>query len=211
LPEVDRRVKDIVLSADKGGEKEMRKTLFAILLALALVLIPVGSAFAATSAQVDVTAHPSILSISNSPATWEVNGITTPGSKIVKNTTYYANPLGDTTAPSATVVDGECRFTLTNDGDVNVDVNIAMSDLGAMTNGGGGYASNGATSFGASAYISGLAWPGAAVTLTTGGGAFETAFAPGSVKWGVALLTQTDSFTVPGDLTGTIDLTATES
>jgi hypothetical protein len=80
-----------------------------------------------------------------------------------------------------------------------------------MTNSGGGYASNGATSYGASAYISGAAWPGGAITLATAPTTFETAFAPGSAMWGVALKTQSGSFTVPGDLTGTIDLEATES
>jgi hypothetical protein len=159
---------------------------------------------------VTVTATPGYLSIAVDPTDWTINAIT--GDGIIRpNTTYYANPLGDTTPPSGTVLDTECRFTFTNDGDVNVDVTIAMSDLGTMTNGGGGYTANGATSFGASAYISGLAWPGGAITLATAPTAFETAFAPGSVKWGVALLTQTDSFTVPGDLTGTINLVATES
>lgn len=56
----------------------MRKTLFAILLALALVLIPVSTAFAATTATVNVTATPSIVSISNAPATWEVNCVVNP-------------------------------------------------------------------------------------------------------------------------------------
>ena len=146
----------------KGGEKEMRKTLFAIMLALALVLIPVGSAFAATTATVTVTATPSILSITQCPGYLGSKlALSTPVTKIVRNTTYYSNPLGDTTAPTgAAVVDGECRFTLTNNGDVNVDITINMTDLGTMTNGEGGYTVNGATSFGASAYVSGSAWPG---------------------------------------------------
>jgi len=191
----------------------MRKTLFAIMLALALVLIPVGSAFAATTATVTVTATPSILSITNAPATWEINCITNPpGTAIVRNTDYYANPLDDETAPAgANVADAECRFTLTNDGDVNADIDINMTDLGTMTIIAGGYTVNGATSFGASAYISGAAWPGGNVDLSTVDAVFQLAFAPGSIKWGVALLTQTDSFTVPGVLNGTINLTASES
>lgn len=94
---------------------------------------------------------------------------------------------------------------------MNVDVVINMEDLGTMTNGGGGYTVNGATSYGASAYCSGDAWPGGAITLATADNPFETGFVPGSEKWGVALLTQTDSFTVAGALTGDINLTATES
>ena len=168
----------------------MKRTLFAILLALALVLIPVGSAFADTDATVDVTAHPSILSITNAPATWEVNGLVTPGIKIARNTTYYANPLGDTTAPTGGgVLDGECNFTLTNTGDVAADVTIAMTDLGTMTIVAGGYTVNGATSFGASAYISGLAFPGGNVNLFTAPAVFfdelPAALARGTPKSGV--------------------------
>ena len=81
-------------------------------------------------------------------------------SKIVRNTDYYSNPVDDETAPSNPVLAGECHFTLANNGDVTADIDINMTDLGAMTIVAGGYTINGATSFGASAYIEGLAWPG---------------------------------------------------
>ena len=197
----------------------MRKTLFAILLALALVLIPVGSAFAATTADVDVTATPSILSITvvdkggtPTPANWVVNDVgEVTGQRIVRNTDYYSNPVDDETAPSNPVLAGECHFTLDNDGDVTADIDINMTDLGAMTIIAGGYTVNDADSFGASAYIEGLAWPGAVVNLFTADTLFLDDFAPGDIDFGVALLTQSGSFTVPGDLTGNINLTAEES
>jgi len=188
------------------------------MLALALVVIPAGNAFAANTATVTVTATPAKLSITVvdktapfTPASWVVNDVAEGGGKLIlKSTTYYANPLGDTTVPVG-VVDGECLFTLTNDGDVNADVTISMTDLGLMTIVAGGYLVNGATSFGASAYISGTAFPGGNVNLSTAPAAFQTTMVPGSVDWGVALLTQSDSFLDNAPLNGTIDLSATES
>ena len=49
----------------------MRKTLLAILLAVALALIPVGSAFAANSDTVTVTATPGFVSITVTPDTYD--------------------------------------------------------------------------------------------------------------------------------------------
>ncbi len=196
----------------------MRKTLFAILLALALVLIPVGSAFADTTATVTVTATPAQLSISlGATGTWEVNGIAVPGTPIKRSITYYSNPLGDTTAPANPVVDAGCKFQVTNDGDVDANITINMDDFAGtvMTNGELGYTTSGATSFGASFYISGGAWPvGAGEILMKPG--FDTAFltplASGANKWwGVALKTQTDSFLSDVGMTGSINLTAAEA
>ena len=199
----------------------MKRTLIALLLALALVVIPVGSAFAATTADVTVTATPSILSISvedkgltPDPANWVINDVAETGTtKIVRDTTYYANPGSDTTAPSATVLATECYFTLFNDGDVAADITILMTDLNVavMTNGEGGYLVNGATSFGASAYIEGDDWDADAIDLLTTPSAFQTALATGDIDFGVALLTQDDSFTSAVALSGTITLEATES
>src|SRR4030042_1817321 len=98
----------------------MRKTLFAIMLALALVLIPVGSAFAATTANVTVTATPEILSFTNAPDNWPINT----GVLLIRGTTYYSNPGAETTDPSAGgIADGECRFDLYNEGDIALDIN----------------------------------------------------------------------------------------
>lgn len=190
----------------------MKRTILAILLALALLVIPASSAFAATTATVTVTATPAIVSITNAPGTWVID---TPN-KTTKNTTYYDNPLGQKTAPvGPNVAPGECTFTLTNNGDVTVNTTISMgSFLGGatpMTNGGGGYTVSGANSFGASAYINGDAWPGGAITLTIAGGTFYNGLAAlGTKLWGIALLTQTSSFTDATLQNSTVNIIAAE-
>jgi flagellar basal body-associated protein FliL len=64
-----------------------KKLLISIILAVALLLIPVSGAFALTSQNVTVTAAPAFISIANTPSDWTINGITGSG-KIVPNTTY---------------------------------------------------------------------------------------------------------------------------
>jgi hypothetical protein len=80
----------------------MKKTLTAILLALALVVIPVSSAFADTTAGVTVTATPSFISITNAPDTYDF-GVVIAGS--TPNT-------------------GVPGFTITNDSTINIDIDI---------------------------------------------------------------------------------------
>jgi len=193
----------------------MRKTLLAILLALALVVIPVGSAFAANPVTVTVAATPAYVSLAIDVNTWPINGITG-DSKIRKNTTYYSNPGGDTTAPANPVVDGNCRFQFTNNGNVAIGItcdfaNFASGD--AMTNSNGGYTSNGANAFGASGYASGVAWPGGAVIFQSSGSAtfISNLAALGTKKWGVALLTKSGDFSSATQMTSIITCTATES
>lgn len=68
----------------------MKKTLIAILMALALALVPVGNAFAATTADVTVTATPAFISITLAPGqtTWPI-GVVTAGSTPSTTTTYF--------------------------------------------------------------------------------------------------------------------------
>jgi hypothetical protein len=80
----------------------MRKTLIAILMALALVLIPVGTAFADTTQDVVVTATPTFVSITNDHATFDFGVV----------------------AASSTPNTTEDYFTVTNDSTVNIDVDI---------------------------------------------------------------------------------------
>jgi hypothetical protein len=80
----------------------MRKTLIAVLIALALVVIPVGTALAATTADVTVTATPSFISITNAPSTYDF-GVITAGVDEDTGTSY---------------------FTVTNDSSVNITVTI---------------------------------------------------------------------------------------
>jgi hypothetical protein len=191
----------------------MRKVLGLVLLALALVLIPVGSAFAATSDTVVVTATPTFISISILPETWNPAGGT---AKINKNTTYYANPIGATTAPSSTVVVGECSFTVTNTSNVVTDLTANFPNFtggDAMTNIDTGYANNGATSFGASSYISGAAWPAGAVIMkaATSAAMKVDLAATTDLKFGIAIKTMSDDFTSGAAMTSTITVTAVDS
>ena len=63
-------------------------------------------AMAATTAVVTVTGTPAYIAITISPTTYTINSYTGGNSGMNINTTYYSNPLGGTTSPSATVVDG---------------------------------------------------------------------------------------------------------
>jgi hypothetical protein len=80
----------------------LKRTILAIMLALALVAIPVSTALAATSQDVTVTATPTFISISNSPGSFDFGPV-------------IASSTPDTT---------EDYFTVTNDSSVNIDVTI---------------------------------------------------------------------------------------
>ena len=196
----------------------MKRALISVLMALVLVIAPAIGANAASTATVTVTAVPSFLDISVAPTTWTINGIDGNGT-IATNTVYYANPAGssgDVTAPNATIVDGDCQFTATNSSTVPVNIAINMSDFSggnAMTNNGTGYSTNGATTYGASVYVSGLAWPGGAVTAaaSSSSNSITSLAASGTKKFGVAIKTRTDAWTAGTSLTSTITLTATSA
>jgi hypothetical protein len=207
----------------------MKRTILAVMLALALVLIPMSTALA-QDFEVEVYATPTIVSLDVDPINWTVNGISGSGS-IWPDTTYYAHGGGwaddkvGPSDPSGDIIDGDCRFTFTNNGSVPIAITCDMTDfIGGsepMGNGEGGYLVNGATDFGATAYASGDAWPGEAVDLmlpATGSALFieslaKLADAPANeIKWGVALITQSDPFIVdpPTQSTATIECNASE-
>jgi hypothetical protein len=102
----------------KGGEKRMKKTILATLLALALVLIPAGSALAApsTTGTVSITMTGGSLAITvydkgtSNPATWN------PTERILNDTKY-------------TTTSADQEFTLTNAGTVTVDTTIIGADM----------------------------------------------------------------------------------
>jgi uncharacterized secreted protein with C-terminal beta-propeller domain len=133
---------------EKGGTEMKKKILVSLVLAVVLIGL-LSSTVSATD--VTVTATPSYISFSSAPTTWGLNNITGDGLVNV-DTVYYANPLGDTTAPAgATVADAECQFTWTNDSTVsiNITVNCGAFTGGScdMTNGNSG--ANGAATYGA--------------------------------------------------------------
>jgi len=192
-------------------KKTMKRSIISIVLAVALLAIPVSGAFAATSQNVAVTATPSFVSIANTPADWTINGITGSG-VIVESTTYYSNPIGDTVAPSATVVDGECRFAVTNTSTVatNIVVNFPNHTGGdASTNGSG---TAGASAFAAFGYVSGELLSNKVTLLATGSGNLISAqAATTNFKWGMQYDSQTGTWTSGTGMTSTVVMTAAAS
>ncbi len=198
----------------------MRKILVSVVLALVLVVSAAVPAFAADTDTVTVSATPAIISIANAPTAWTMNDSTatvTPGDDVIrKATTYWSNDLGNTTSPTATVAADECRFTVTNDGTVPVDIEISMSSFvggDAMVNGDGGTAGAGAGVFGAEVYLVGAAIADA-VNITIAGTADVIANLPDTTgntkKWGLEILTQSDDFTDATQQDSAVVLTATE-
>lgn len=189
----------------------MKRLLISVALALTLVLgisLPVT---ADTSQDVTVTATPSLIAIANAPATWTVGGIVGTG-KIVIGTEYWSNPLGDTTVPSDPVVDGECRFTITNTSSVAIDLTVNFIHFtggDAMQNSGTG--SGGVGTFGAYSYCTGMTYStGKVIANNSGSGVMKDALAATTdIKWGVSCDTQTDAWTSGSDMTSTVTITAT--
>jgi hypothetical protein len=190
----------------------VKKRIFTILLALGLLLaLTTTPVAAATSQNVTVTAAPSYIDIANSPSTWTLNGITGSGN-IAVNTVYYANPLGDTTSPSATVADGECRFTVTNTSSIAIDLTVNSGDFSGgdanMTNSDTG--ANGATSYGGYSWASGSTYSAKVVMKTTASAVMKDALAASTnIKWGAEMETQTNAWTGGTSSTCTMTITAT--
>ena len=188
----------------------MKRLLIAVALAAVLVILPASGLFAATSANVTVTAVPSFIAISNAPTTWTINGITGDG-VIATETTYYSNPQGDTAAPSSTVAENECRFTITNTSTVATDITVNFGDFSGgdtMTNGNDGSA--GTTAFGAYGYYEGMTYSSKVVSKATNSAALKSSLAATTdQKWGMEIATRTDAWTSGDTLTATITVTAT--
>jgi len=198
----------------KEVRKKMRRILVGVLSALALVLVSVVPAFADSSQNVTVTGAPLYLSISNTPSTWTINGIT--GSGLIEpDTTYYAKgSTNETTAPSATVLGTECYFTVTNGtGATTCDLTVTW---GAFTGGGADMTNsdagtNGATTYGAYCWYEGMTYTSKVIVKSTGSDEmYSTGLAAdASLKWGVEIKTRTDAWTSGTSSTSTLTITAT--
>jgi len=193
-------------------QKGMKRLLISVILVIALLVLPVSGVLAATSQQVTVTAVPGYISIAETQTTWTINGITGNGF-MSTNTTYYANPTGDNITPSATVLDTECYFTITNTSSVNCTITVNFSDFtggDAMTNGDSGSA--GATTFGAYSYHEGMTYAAdKKVAQTTGSPAWSDNLTSDNttLDWGVEITTQTNDWTSGTAMSGTVTITAT--
>lgn len=182
-----------------------------------LLLTAVPSVFAATTATVAVTATPAFIGCTNSPGTWTLNDIVgdgvSPKGTIAPDTIYYSNPLGDGTAPSDPVVDGECRFSLTNTSTIVTDMTILCSDFSggsaAMTNSNDG--SNGATAYGSYSYCTGMTYStDKVICKASGSDATKSDLAATTnIKWGLYIETQTNAWTGGTSSTATITVILT--
>ena len=97
-----------------------------IVVLLALLIVPLGFAFAATTADISINATPAYVSISNSPSTY--------GFGVVETSTNYDTATG--------------YFTITNSSTVNIDISISTNATWA---GGNTWAHNDSGSPGAEA------------------------------------------------------------
>jgi hypothetical protein len=190
----------------------MKRLFVSFVLAVALLVVPVAGALADTDT-VTVTATPSFVGIGNAPSSWTLNNATGSGTgKIEPATTYYSNPLGEETAPSATVLAGECHFTITNTSNEATNVVIDISNFTGgsdeMTNSNTG--SNGATSFGAYSWYEGMTYSSKVIAKTTGSDNLISSLAANTdLKWGMEVLTQSDAWTGGTSSTATITITVT--
>ena len=191
-------------------KKKFTRILVSLVLAITTALLSTGTALADTSQNVTVTGTPSYISIANAPATWTINDIT--GSGVIETTTtYYANLLGDTTIPSEPIVDGECNFTITNTSTVATDLvtNFPHFTGGdAMQNSDDGTA--GVGEFGAFSWVSGVNYSTGKVIAknTASVDMIDGLAATTNIKWGLTVLTQTDVWASPDDMTSVVVVTA---
>lgn len=192
----------------------MKRILVGILWAIVLLLVIAPPAFAASSQDVTVIAAPLYLSITNTPSTWTINGISGTG-LINVDTTYYAKGgANETTPPSATVLDAECQFTVTNGtGATTCDLTVTS---GAFTGGGAdmtnsGTGSNGAATYGAYCWYSGMTYSSKVIAKASGSSEMYSVglAAAASLKWGVEIKTRTTDWTSGTSSTATLTITAT--
>jgi len=191
----------------------MKKLILSLVISLGLLLSFGGNALATTSQDVTVTATPDYLSITNTPDSWTLNGITGEGFIFV-NTIYYSNPLGDTNAPSATVLDSECRFTAHNPlGAETCDLTINCSDFtggdAVMVNSNDG--TNGIAKFGGYCWYSGMTYGNKVIMKTTGSEKLYSLGLAGDadLKWGAEIKTRLNSWASSDPSTATITIIAT--
>jgi hypothetical protein len=183
------------------------------LIAVISALVYTVPALAATTAPVTVTQQFAYISISNSASTYTLNSDNSANGMVSASTTYYSNPLGSTTAPSATVLDTECEWTITNGSNIPIDLTALMPDFSGAgvnsTNGNTGSA--GASSYGAYTYISGALLSAKVVLKSSGSSAMlsNMLVATTTKKWGIQFSTQTGAPANGGTSTSVITVTAT--
>lgn len=202
----------------------MKRILVAILLALVLVLPTSIPVLADDYDEIEVTVTPAFMAISNAPSNWAPNDIVgdgvTPKGTIAPDRTYYSNPYGDAVSPAVeqdgegadTVINGECRFTITNTSSVpiNLTVNFPNHSGGdASTNSNLG--TNDTTKFGAYSYCSGITYStGKVIAKASGSDPMKTNLtALTNLLWGLEYESQSNTWTSGTAMESTVVITAT--
>lgn len=187
----------------------MKRLIMSLVLAVVMVVGFALPVLAATSQNVTVTATPAFISISNAPGDWTIGGITGTG-KITPDTIYYSNPLGDTVAPSATVVDGECRFTITNTSTIAIDLTVNFPNhTGGDASQNSNLGTNDTTKFGAYSYFSGKLFSAKVIAQASGSAeAYDNLAAATGIKWGLMYESQSDEWTSGTAMTSTVTISA---
>jgi hypothetical protein len=186
------------------------KKLLALLVTFVTLAVFAFANIAATTATVTVTNTPQFISATNSPTTYNFNATGAAHAGVLPSTTYYSNPSSQIVAPSATVVDGECAFTVTDASSVAIDCTSNMSDMTGgsdnSTNGNTGTA--GATTYGSYTYISGIALASKVLLKSSASGVCISNLGASSTKlWGIQLNEQTNAWTGATPATMTLTMT----
>lgn len=191
----------------------MKRIVIGVVLAVVLVMGVGSSIVYGDSTDITVTAVPGNIEFSSSPDTWTLNDIHVDDTGVIDvDTLYYSNPLGGTTAPSATVLDSECQFTWTNGSTIDIDIFVTWGSFTGgdadMTNGDTG--SNGESSYGAHAWYSGMTYANKVVTKSSGSTALEADVTPATTtkKWGVEIETRTNAWAGVDSSTSTLTISA---
>lgn len=192
----------------------MRKTLLAILLAVALVVVPAAGVFAATTDTVTVNATPVFISIAVTQASWTIND---GGDDLIrKDTEYYATVANTTTPPSATVVNADCFFDLNNSSTVATDITLTCTDFSGGDNWTNAESkTNGANAFAMLSYFVGDSWTNFAtsgVVVKKSGssvGKSDLAATTG-IKFGIGFDSPTGDPTSGAAQSGTLTVSAAE-
>jgi hypothetical protein len=108
-------------------------------------------------------------------------------------------------------VDGECRFDTTNGGNVAIDLTVNIPDFSggdASTNSNLG--TNGATTFGAYTYVSGVAFASKVIAKASASSvAISNLAASANKYWGIMLTTQSNAWTSATAMTSSCTIAAT--
>lgn len=196
----------------ESGEKGMKRLVTAVILAVALVIVPVSGVLADTSQDVTITAQPGYIAIANSPDNWTINDVGLAGGKYINpDTIYYSNTQGDTTPPSSTVADNECHFSVTNTSGIatNIVVNFP-NHTGGDASENSNLGTNDTTKFGAYGYVSGQLFANKVILEATGSDNLISSLAATTdFKWGIMYESQSNDWASGTAMTSTVVITAT--